>query len=305
MSVLVLGTIALDTVETERGRAVECLGGSGVHAACALSYFTRPRIVGVVGEDFPENDWEFLAARADVSEVRVLPGKTFRWHAEHDLRTGATVAKLIQLNTYSDFDPVLSPASAASPYVVLGNISPALQRKVMEQLQAPKVITADTMPHWIEMDPEGVRWVMRHCDVFFLNADEAELLTGNRDARQAGRVLLQQGAQRVIIKQGREPAVLVARDGTREVPAYPGADLVDPTGAGDNFAGATVGRLAERRATADDLDALADAMSYGAATASFVIEAFGIEAHRRLTREQIEARRATLLSAGSGRTDRA
>lgn len=296
VSVLVLGSVALDTLETDRGKVVDCLGGSASHAACAVSYFVRPTIVGVVGDDFPKEAWDFLAARADLSELKVLRGKTFRWHGMHDLKTGETVTKATELNTYEQFAPELSQEASRLPYVLLGNIAPELQLRVLEQLQSSRVVLADTMPLWIDADRPGVIEVMRRSHVFMLNAEEARMLTDKRAAEDAGAALLEQGARCVVVKQGGDPAVLVSRRGVRHVASYPDVDLVDPTGAGDNFAGATLGYLAAQGADGDNIDAIAAGMTYGAAIASFAIEEFGTLVHQRLTKEDIEKRRKTAIA---------
>lgn len=294
MAVLVLGSVAFDTLETDRGQVADCLGGSASHAACAVSYFARPLIVGVVGDDFPQKDWDFLASRADLSELKVLSGKTFRWHGQHNLATGETVSKSTELNTYAEFSPKLSSDSAHAAYVLLGNIAPELQLKVLRQLKSPRVIVADTMPLWIDTDRDGVIEVMRQSHIFMLNAEEAAMLTGKRDAEEAGVALLGQGGRSVIVKQGGDPSVLVSQAGVRKVPSYSKVDLVDPTGAGDNFAGATLGYLASQGVLADNLDVIMQGMTYGVATASFAIEDFGTRVHRHLTKEDIEARRSAL-----------
>lgn len=297
MSLLVLGSVALDTLETDRGKVVDCLGGSASHAAFAASYFVRPTIIGVVGDDFPKEDWEFLSSRADLSELKVLRGKTFRWHGEHDLVTGETRSKSTELNTYEQFAPELSRGASQSPYVLLGNIAPELQLKVLGQLHSPRVIVADTMPLWIDTARDGVIEVLRQAHVFMLNAEEAFMLTDRRDAEEAGAALLELGGRYVIVKQGAEPAVLISRDGVRKVPSFPNVDLVDPTGAGDNFAGATLGFMASQGAWADNLDVIAQGMTYGVAVASYAIEGFGTTVHRDLTKDDIEKRRTARITA--------
>lgn len=296
MSVLVLGSVALDTLETDRGKVVDCLGGSASHAACAVSYFVRPTIVGVVGDDFPKDAWDFLAERADLSELKVLRGKTFRWHGIHNLQTGETITKATELNTYEQFAPELSRKASQLPYVLLGNIAPELQLRVLEQLHSPRVVVADTMPLWIDTDRAGVLEVMQRAHLFMLNAEEARMLTDKHAAEDAGAALLELGARCVIVKQGGDPAVLVSRHGVCSIPSYPDVDLVDPTGAGDNFAGAMLGYLAAQGASGDNIDAIAQGMTYGAAIASFAIEQFGTSIHQRLTKEDIEKRRNEAIS---------
>lgn len=302
MSLLILGSVALDTIETERGKATECLGGSATHAALAASYFVKPRLVGVVGDDFPAEYRQFLAERIDLSELAVYSGKTFRWDGYHSLETGRTITRATHLNTYEHFRPRLSPTGAAAPYIFLGNIDPELQLSVLDQLASPRCVACDTMSLWISLNPEKVLAVMRRADLFFLNEQEAFELTHKERVIEAGQRLLDWGAQRVIIKCGGQGVWIfdrkaAASEGPRHVPAVPDVDLVDPTGAGDSFAGALMGYLARLGTTPDETDALLQAAYTGAAVASHTIEAFGADAHRTLSHERIFER--VRLLAGS------
>ncbi len=294
MSMLVLGSIALDTIETEKGTAAECLGGSATHAALAASYFTRPSLVGVVGDDFPDEHRTFLAKRIDVSELTTLPGRTFRWHGFHSLVSGETTTKSTELNTYEQFKPDLSAKSRAASHVLLGNIDPHLQLHVLDQLDSPALVACDTMSLWIDLFPEKVIEVMRRADLFFINEQESYELTGADNVEEAGKALLAQGAKRAIIKCGAKPSRLFSVEGGAVVPTVPDVELTDPTGAGDNFAGALVGYMECRGATVEDTNALVHGMHLGSATASYAIEAFGTGAHRHLTQEDIERRLASL-----------
>lgn len=287
---LVLGSVALDTVETERGFAEESLGGSAAYAALAASYFVRPRVVGVVGDDFPPAYKTLLAQRADVSELVTLPGRTFRWHAEHSLETEVTTTKKTELNTYEHFRPVLSARAASAPYVLLGNIDPELQLYVLDQLTAPRVVASDTMSLWIRTAKESVLAVMRRVDLFFLNEQESYELTGVEDVDGAGTAMLEMGARQVVIKCGPRPTRLYTPSGRYIVGTIPGVDVVDPTGAGDSFAGAMVGYLAQIQASTDDPAQLVRAMHYGTVVAAHAIEAFGANAHQGLTLDLIEQR---------------
>ena len=297
MSMLVLGSVALDTIETEKGSAVDCLGGSATHAALAASYFTRPSLVGVVGEDFPEEHHRFLAARVDLSELRALPGRTFRWHGFHSLVTGKTTTKATELNTYAAFKPELSKRSRAATHVLLGNIDPELQLHVLEQLDGPTLVACDTMSLWIELSRSKVIEVMREVDLFLINEQESYELTGLDTVEEAGEAMLRYGARSVIIKCGSRPSLLFAEGRRLAVPAVPGVDVTDPTGAGDNYAGALVGYMESRGAAAADAADLIHGMHVGSATASYAIEDFGAEVHRRLTQADIERRLNVLLAS--------
>lgn len=299
MSMLVLGSIALDTIETEKGTAVECLGGSATHAALAASYFTRPSLVGVVGDDFPQEHHQFLAERVDITEMETLPGRTFRWHGFHSLTSGQTTTKATELNTYEQFKPELSPKSRAASHVLLGNIDPNLQLHVLDQLDGPWLVACDTMSLWIDLFRDQVIDVMRQVDLFFINEQESYELTGAGSVEEAGEAMLGYGAKHAIIKCGARPSRLFAGEGRAEVPAVPDVEVTDPTGAGDNFAGALIGYMKRQEATAGDTAALIHGMYLGSATASYAIEAFGTGAHRHLTPEDIERRLSVLASAGT------
>lgn len=298
MSLIVLGSIALDTIETERGTAIECLGGSASHAALAASYFAKPRLVGVVGDDFPEEYIRFLSERMDVSELEALPGKTFRWHGAHSLASGETTTKATHLNTYESFEPSLSDESAESTHVLLGNIDPNLQLHVLRQLKGPVLTACDTMSLWIDIAKERVLEVMRSVDLFLINEQESYELTGAEDVDGAGEQMLDWGAKSVIIKRGARPARLYGRVVRREIPTVDDVEVMDPTGAGDNFAGALMGYMASRGAPVDDTESLAKGMSYGCAVASFAIETFGTHVHKYLTTDHIERRMVAVSAAG-------
>lgn len=298
MPLLVLGSVALDTLETERGSAERCLGGSASYAALAAHYFVRPTLLGIVGDDFPDEDRAFLAERVDLSELAVAAGeKTFHWHGRHSLATGETTTLRTEVNAYERFAPRLSPAAAELPYALLGNIQPALQSDVLSQLRNPRFVASDTMSLWIQTEKDALVELARRVDLFLLNEEEARELTGRTDARACGEALLEMGIKRVIVKRGARPALLMSEQGRREVPSYPDVDLVDPTGAGDSFAGALMGYLASRGVKDPSLDTLAEAMRYGAAAASYTIERFGAKAHAFLTRERLEDRLVQAASA--------
>lgn len=298
MSLTVLGSIALDTIETERGSAVECLGGSASHAALAASYFTRPRLVGVVGDDFPKEHTEFLSGKVAIDELEVLEGKTFRWHGMHSLVSGETTTKATHLNTYESFKPSLTDETAKASHVLLGNIDPNLQLHVLDQLESPTLVACDTMSLWIDIAKEKVIEVMKRVDLFLINEQESYELTGEDNVAAAGQKMLEWGAKRVIIKCGGEPAHLFGEGVHREVPTVPGVDVTDPTGAGDNFAGALMGYMSRHDAGVEDVDRLYEAMRYGSAVASYAIETFGTQVHKYITFDHIESRLVALATVG-------
>ena len=289
MPILCVGSIALDTVETPEGRAEEALGGSLVYFACAGSLFTQIRLVGVVGRDFPDRHIEFLRARGvDLAGLEVRDGETFRWHGRYhaDMNVRDTVS--VRLNVFGEFDPVLPPAFADSEYVFLGNCRPALQAKVLGQVRGRKFVMADTMNLWVENHRTELEDLLRRVDGVLMNDEEARLLTGRRNLILAGEEVLRRGPRVLVIKKGEHGALLFADGRCAPFPAFPTRRVVDPTGAGDSFAGGLLGFLAA--AGEVSFDALRRAVAYAAVLASFTVEDFGLERLRRVTRREVDGR---------------
>ncbi len=295
MSLLVTGSIALDTVETPLGRADESLGGSAVYFALAASLFTEVRIAGVVGEDFDMSLLEPLQAkRIDTRGVEVRAGsKTFRWHGRYAGAMNEAETVDVQLNVLAERGATIPQAFRDSRIVFLANTHPTLQREFAGQLSAADLIVCDTMNLWIENEPEELRKTLGAVHGLVLNEGEARLLTDKTNLVTAGREILKMGPRFVIIKKGEHGSLLVSQDDLFIMPPYPTEKVVDPTGCGDSFAGGTLGYLAATGAPASR-DSLRSAMARGSVVGSLVLESFSVEALSRVTPADVEARLAEL-----------
>ncbi len=290
MPLLVVGSVAFDSVQTPHGVVENALGGSATFFSYAASFFTPVRLVGVVGEDFPEAHKEMLAARGiDVSGLTVeAGGKTFHWKGryEGDMNTAETLE--VHLNVLGTFDPDLSPRFAETPFVFLANGSPSMQRKVLSQAKKRQLVVADTMNFWIETQRDELYALLREVDGLVLNDGEARMLTEEVNLVRAGWKVLDLGPRFVIIKKGEHGALFLSPQETFVMPAYPVADVVDPTGAGDSFAGGFMGYLAATGKA--DPAALKTAMAYGTVVASLNVEDFSLHRFQRTERAEIDRR---------------
>ncbi len=291
MSVLVVGSLALDTIETPFGSVKESVGGSAVFIAAAASYFFSPvRVVGVVGGDFPQQALAFLEERnVDLEGLEVVAsGKTFRWSGRYryDLNERDTLST--DLNVFENFDPKIPQKHCRSRWVCLGNIDPVLQRRVLDQIEEPRAVICDTMNYWIERKNAELKATLKQINILILNESEARLLSREPNLIKAGRVIRGMGPSIVIVKKGEHGALLLTENTVFSAPAYPMENIFDPTGAGDSFAGGFVGWLART----DDLseENLKRAVVYGSTLASFCVEKFGVEGLKDLTYLQIQDR---------------
>lgn len=291
MGVLVVGSVALDTIETPFGAVENAIGGSATYIAVAASYFTSPiRLVGVIGGDFPGRGISFLEDRhVDLEGLQVVEeGKTFRWSGRYhyDLNERDTLST--DLNVFEKFDPRIPEKYRKSSCVCLGNIDPVLQRRVLDQIEHPRVIICDTMNYWIERKNQELRDTMKLINVLILNDSEARLLSKEPNLIKAGRVIRAMGPSIVIIKKGEHGALLLTDQVVFAAPAYPMENIFDPTGAGDAFAGGFAGWLART----DDLteENLKRAVIYGSTLASFCVEKFGVDGLADLTYLRIQDR---------------
>jgi len=292
MSVTVVGSIAFDAVTTPFGTRERMIGGAATHFALAASFFTDVHVVGPVGDDFGEGELAILGTRGtDVGDVeRVAGGRTFFWRGEYgwDLNSRETLDT--QLNVFEHFQPKLSAAGRACDVLFLANIQPALQLDVLDQCDAPRFIALDSMNLWIEIARDPLVSVIERVDCVILNDAELRQLTGKPNLVPAARDVLAMGPSVVVAKQGEYGAALVTRDGFFAVPAYPLENVIDPTGAGDTFAGGFVGSVAQHidEPLSDAL--LRRAMAYGTAVASYNVEEFGTERVVRLTADEVHGR---------------
>jgi len=290
MSLLVVGSVAFDAVETPFGKCEKMLGGSASHFSISASFFSDVSIVGVVGGDFTEADAEvFKKQNIGTHDLESIPeGKTFRWAGryEYDLNVAHTLDT--QLNVFADFKPKLSEESKSSRLLFLGNIQPDLQREVREQMPNAKLVALDTMNLWIENTRDSLLRTIKGVDVVIINDAEARQLTGIPNLIKAAREILTWGPRALIVKRGEYGAALFTQENYFAIPAYPLESVFDPTGAGDTFAGGFMGYLSSQ----DELDeaAMRRAMIFGSVMASFNVEEFGTERVRRLTHDEINGR---------------
>ena len=288
--VLIVGSMALDSVRTPAGEVQDALGGAADYASVAASFFAPVQLVGVVGDDFPRAHLDFLASRnIDLGGVQIIPGgKTFRWAGYYDFDLNVAHTLDTQLNVFADFAPSLPVDFKAAPYVFLANIDPELQLQVVKQVQKPKLTVCDTMNFWIEGKPDALRALLGHVDIAFMNDAEARQLTGQLSVVKAAKALQKLGPKTVIIKKGEHGALLFHGDQHFAAPSYPLEDIADPTGAGDSFAGGFIGYVAQQ----DDISmaTLRKAVVYGSVMASYNVEDFSLNRLRTLTQSDIEAR---------------
>jgi len=296
MSVTVVGSIAFDAVRTPFGERERMLGGSAVHFSLAASFFDEVRVVGPVGDDFGEAEYAVLHARGvNTDDIeRVAGGETFFWrgHYDYDLNTAHTDET--RLNVFGEFEPKLSEASRGSDVLFLANIQPDLQREVREQCAGARFVAMDSMNLWIETARDSLKETISGVDGLLLNDAELRMLTEQPGLVNAAREVMEWGPSIVVAKQGEYGAALFSADGFFALPAYPLERVLDPTGAGDSFAGGFVGYLAAHPDEALEGDLLRRAMAYGTALASFNVEAFGTERVQRLSAEEITERVAEL-----------
>jgi len=287
---VVVGSVALDSVKTPFGKVAEALGGSATYFSYSASFFAPVRVVGAVGGDFPREHLELLRARGvDVSALEVLPDqKTFRWTGEYGFDLNEAKTLDVQLNAFATFKPKLGPVHRKARFLFLANIDPVLQLDVLSQMDHPALVALDTMNFWIEGKREDLLKVLARVDVLLINDAEARMLAREPNLIKAARVIAGMGPRTVVIKRGEYGALLVSNGQYFFAPAYPLESVFDPTGAGDTFAGGFMGYLAEHDAT--DPTALRRAMVRGAAMASFTVEDFSLERLKRLEAGEIEER---------------
>ncbi len=291
MSLLVVGSIALDTVKTPVEEHADLLGGSASYAALGASFFTPVNLVGVVGDDFPESEFEFWQShRIDTKGVQRVNGKTFRWSGEYawDLNTRET--RSVALNVFETFSPELPANYRATPFVLLANIAPKLQSHVLDQMERPRFVVADTMDLWIETTRPDLDALLRRVDLLILNDSEAREMTKETSLIRAGRKIRGYGPRYVAIKKGEHGALLFGENEFFSAAAYPLEDIHDPTGAGDTFAGGFAGYLAAHVQENVTFDVMRKAVIYGSVLASFCVEAFSLERLRKLTHHEIADR---------------
>jgi sugar/nucleoside kinase (ribokinase family) len=289
MSLLVVGSIALDSIFTPFGETADTLGGSAIFFSVAGSILHPVQVVGVVGEDYPVGELERLASRGiDWSGVERVKGESFRWKGKYsyDLQSRETLET--RLGVFADFQPKLPGSFRSARFLFLGNIDPDLQLGVLEQVQKPELVVCDTMNYWIQSKRAALLRLLERVDVLMVNDSEARELSGDWNIHRAGRWILSHGPNRVVIKQGEHGALLIEPRRTFYVPAFPLETVFDPTGAGDAFAGGFMAYLARTQSVTEDN--LRRAMVYGAAMGSYAVEQFGIRGFDQVTLADVESR---------------
>ena len=298
MSLLVVGSVAFDALETPFGKVERTLGGAATYFSVAASYFTHVNLVGVVGDDFTEHDAAiFRGRRIDISGLERAVGKTFFWAGRYGTDPNERVTLATELNVFAAFRPKLPESFRSAKHVFLANIDPTLQRLVLEQIKGkPRMVALDTMNYWIEKTPAELREILAHTQILMINDAETRMLSNEHNLLRAARHIFKLGPKALVIKRGEYGAMMVHDGGVFAVPAFPLEEVHDPTGAGDSFAGGFMGYLAKAsrmpgaKAHALNDQVMRRAMVYGSVMGSFAVERFGLERIRRVTRREIEAR---------------
>ncbi|HVN06674.1 MAG TPA: PfkB family carbohydrate kinase [Bryobacteraceae bacterium] len=295
MSLVVVGSVAYDGVETPHGKVDRMLGGAATYIGLAASYFTPVKIVAVVGDDFASEDVSLLAGKGiDLEGLERVPGKTFFWQGKYTPDMNDRETLRTDLNVFADFQPKLPPSYRTAPYLLLGNIQPALQKGVRTQMDGLHLAGGDTMNYWIRDYRGELLETLRDWDFLLINDSEARMLSGEHDLRRAAAKILDMGPRTLVVKRGEYGAILFAEACHFMAPGYLLEKVVDPTGAGDCFAGGFAGYLAQRGVNASsgpvDMRELRRAVIYGSVMGSFCCEQFGVDRFRTLTREEIDQR---------------
>jgi sugar/nucleoside kinase (ribokinase family) len=295
MSLLVVGSVAFDAIETPHGSVPRTLGGAASYFALAASNFTPVRLVGVVGEDFGKQDEQILRRRhIDLEGLERAQGETFFWAGRYNQNMNERTTLATELNVFANFNPKLPESYRDSPYIFLANIDPTLQRSVLQQARRkPKLVALDTMNYWIERTQAELRETLKHTQILMINDDETRQITGEHNLLRAAKHIFKMGPKTLVIKRGEHGALMVHNRFLFSVPAFPLEEVRDPTGAGDSFAGGFMGYLASAGSITDE--SLKRAMVYGSVVGSFTVERFGVDRLKTLTRREIGAR-ATLFS---------
>ena len=288
--VLVVGSVAFDSIENAYGRAEKVLGGAASYSSISASYFANPSVVAVVGTDFTSRyRAPFIKCGVNIQGISVKQGKTFHWGGSYDKDLKNATTKFTELNVFQDFNPVLSEEQKEAKAVFLANIDPELQLAVLKQVKHPKLVACDTMNYWISSKKAALLKVLKQTDLFFLNEAEARQLTGEYNLITAGKKILKLGAKHVIIKLGPNGSMLISKLGLVQFPPYVLEKVYDTTGAGDTFGGGATGYLASLRKW-DTLPAIKRAMMIGNVMASFTIESFSVKRLAGIKKGEIETR---------------
>jgi sugar/nucleoside kinase (ribokinase family) len=290
MSLLVVGSVAFDAIETPFGKVDRTLGGAASYFALAASCFAPVRVVAIVGDDFSAKDEAVLRShKIDLAGLERAPGKTFFWAGRYSQNMNERTTLATELNVFADFRPTLPANYCDSSFIFLGNIDPSLQLSVLHQVNGkPKIVGLDTMNYWIDRTPAELRETLKHTQILTINDDETRQLTGEHNLMRAAKHIFKMGPRTLVIKRGEHGALMIHDKFLFSVPGYPLEEVHDPTGAGDSFAGGFMGYLAS--AGRINEENLRRAMVYGSVLGSFAVERFGVERLAHLTRKEIKAR---------------
>ena len=289
-SIVVVGSLAYDTIKTPKGTAEKTLGGSSNYFSLSASHFAPVKVVGVVGEDYSEQDIKMLEDRkVDVSGIEKASGKTFHWTGEYKDDMNEAITLATDLNVLESFDPKMPEDYKNSEVVFLANIDPVLQLKVLDQVNSPKLVCCDTMNFWIDSKLDDLKKVLQKVDVLLINEGEAMQLSQKSNGIAAAQAIVEMGPKAVVVKRGEYGFALYSEGKYFILPAFPIAEVVDPTGAGDTFAGGFVGHLAKMNCD-DRLESLKNACVHGCLMASFTVEGFGVEPQKNLDWAKVEKR---------------
>ncbi len=289
MSLLVVGSVAFDSVKTPFGEVDEVLGGSATYFSTAASYFTDVNLVAVIGEDFPEAHVQFLSERGiDLEGLSRQAGRTFRWRGEYSYQLNEAKTLDTQLNVFESFHPTLPEAYRDVPFVFLANIDPDLQLDVLNQVKSPKLVACDTMNFWIEGKRDALLKTLKAVDILIINDGEARELADEVNLVKVAKKILSYGPSTLVVKQGEYGALMFTAHSVFSAPAYPLEEVFDPTGAGDSFAGGFMGYLAKCGEVNDSN--IRQAVIYGSTMASINVEAFSLDRMRALKQEEIASR---------------
>ncbi len=286
MSIVVIGSIAFDTVQTPFGRAEAIVGGSATYFSLAASQFTDVNVVAVVGEDFGERELAVFAGKQiDLDGLERAPGRTFRWGGEYSYDLNSRETLFTELNVFESFQPKLPESYRRTDILFLGNIHPSIQLQVLEQVESPRLVAIDTMNLWIETTPDELRAVLGRVDIVLINDGEARELAAEFNLMKAAKKIQAMGPQMLVIKRGENGVLLFDGERVFVAPAYPLETVFDPTGAGDSFAGGFLGYLAQAQALDDE--SLRRAIVFGSALGSFCVEDFGTRRLEKLGRDEV------------------
>ena len=289
MSVLVVGSVAFDSVKTPFGQVEEVLGGSGTYFSTSASFFTDVKMVAVVGEDFPAEHFDFLRSRKiDLEGLKTAQGRTFRWKGSYDYDLNEAHTLETHLNVFESFQPDLPPGYRDAEYVFLANIDPELQLEVLNQVKSPKLVACDTMNFWIGGKRDALLKTLRHVDILLINEGETRQLAEEPNLVKAARLILAMGPKTLVVKRGEYGVIMFTEHSIFSAPAYPLESVFDPTGAGDTFAGGFMGYLVATRNLSESN--MRQAIVFGSAMASFVVEDFSLGRMKKLEYGEIEER---------------